>query len=599
MSTVSSDGAVIKGTDERDTHQHGGSGGHLAAKKEGPLEVLSTLRLKNAEPGKIADVGVSPTGKTAFLAAWGGETCRYNGLHVVDIANPVAPKEVSFIQAKEGSAPGEGIQAINLTTPAFNGEILVTNNEKCKEKVGFGGMNIYDVTKPSSPTPLVEGFGDTTVNGQGKKAANDIHSVFAWDAGDRAYAVMVDNEEGADVDIVDITDPRKAKLIAEYDLDEMFPQIVQDAPKNLVEIFLHDLVVKKIGDKQVMMASYWDAGYVKIDVTDPLNLTYLGDTDFTDPDPEALESGITVPPEGNGHESEFTKDNKYVIGADEDFAPFALFARNNTDATDITASQGSGTVALQEGQTISGQTVIGGRACLGDPAVPAATAPGQIAVVERGVCSFTKKVAAVEAASGYAAVLIFNRDGSDACHQSLGMSVEGNIPAFGVAPRRQGFALFGQEGQYNDAACNASTATAPAPITLGALGDAVSFESKFDGWGYVHLFRNTDGKMAELDTYAIAEAHDKAFATGFGDLSVHEVATSKQNAHVAYFSYYAGGFRVAEIEGDKLVEKGAYIEAGGSNLWGVEVFTQNGRELVATSDRDDGLRIMEYTPVNP
>jgi hypothetical protein len=42
-----------------------------------------------------------------------------------------------------------------------------------------------------------------------------IHSVFAWDAGSKAYAVIVDNEEGADVDVIDITDPKKAVLLAE------------------------------------------------------------------------------------------------------------------------------------------------------------------------------------------------------------------------------------------------------------------------------------------------------------------------------------------------------------------------------------------------
>ena len=115
-------------------------------------------------------------------------------------------------------------------SPAFNGDILVTNNEKCKETAGFGGLNIYDVSNPEAPTPLTVGFGDTTVPGQGKKAANDIHSVFAWDAGSKAYAVIVDNEEGADVDIVDITDPKKPKFVAEYDLDEAFPQIEQAAP---------------------------------------------------------------------------------------------------------------------------------------------------------------------------------------------------------------------------------------------------------------------------------------------------------------------------------------------------------------------------------
>ncbi len=592
---TSFDGAIDNAKVTHEHDQHGGAAGHLAA-GHANVDLVSKLRLKNVEPDKIADVGVF--NGYAYLAAWGGTTCSYNGVHVVDIRNVAAPTEVAFIQAKEGSYPGEGVQALHVTTPFFNGDLLVTNNEKCKDKAGFGGMNIYDVTNPAHPTPLAEGVGDDTVAGQGKKAANEIHSVFAWNTNGKAYAVMTDNEEGLDVDIMDITDPKKATLIAEYDLDEMFPQIVQAAPANLTEVFLHDMVVKQIGSRQVMLLSYWDAGYVKIDVTNPKDIAYLGDTDFTDPDPEAAESGYIVPPEGNGHEAEFTMNNAYVIGADEDFGPYALQARNVTDGTAITASQGSNTRQLQPGQVIEGSSVFVGRACPGDPAVP----PGNpnivdVAVVERGDCFFSVKVANVLAAGGYDAVLIFNRVGSDACNQTTGMSVEGDIPTFGVAPRQQGFAIFGYENQYNDAACLAAPAgSVLAPIPVGTPGDTLRFTSYFDGWGYAHLFRNSNGKMTELDTYAIPEAHDPAFATGFGDLSVHEVATSQKRADLAYFSYYAGGFRVTRIVDNTLVEVGHYIDQGGNNFWGVQVFTgPDGKEYVAASDRDYGLYIFRYT----
>ncbi len=585
------DGGLPQSDAGHDTHQHGATQGHLfPGGTSSNVELVSKLPLKNVVPEKVADVGVF--NGYAYVAAWGVVTCKYNGIHVVDIRNPGTPKEVAFIGSKEGSYPGEGVQALHIDTPKFNGDILVSNNEKCKDKTGFGGMNIYDITKPAHPTPLAEGIGDYTVNGSGKKAANETHSVFAWDAGDKAYAVMVDNEEGTDVDIMDITDPRKAKLLVEYDLDQRFPQIRQALPSNLVEVFLHDMVVKQIGTRQVMLLSYWDAGYVKIDVTDPLNPTYLDDTDFTNPDPEAADSGYIVAPEGNGHQAEFTRDNAYVIGADEDFSPFALLARNVTDSTDITAGQGSDTVQLASGQSVEGVSVFVGRACIGAPAVPAGSPTAvDIAVVERGVCTFTEKVASVIAAGGYDAVLIFNRTGTDACNGSLGMSVEGNILTFGVAPRSQGFALFGVT--YDNAACLAGTGPAQLPIALGTRGDTVRFVSQFDGWGYVHLFRN--GSMTELDTYAIPQAHDPAYASGFGDLSVHEVATSGQSDDLAYFSYYSGGFRVAQIIDDELVEVGHFIDVGGSNFWGVETFNHNGEEYVAASDRDFGLYIFRYT----
>ncbi|MBA3749171.1 MAG: hypothetical protein H0W96_17005 [Solirubrobacterales bacterium] len=108
----------------------------------------------------------------------------------------------------------------------------------------------------------------------------------------------------------------------------------------------------------------------------------------------------------------------------------------------INASPGNKTRQLEEGETITGPSVFVGRACPGDPPVPAGGGGTQIAVVERGVCTFTAKVAAVLAAGGYEAILVFNRTAQDGCATPLFMDVEGNIPTFGVAPREQGFAIF-------------------------------------------------------------------------------------------------------------------------------------------------------------
>ncbi len=584
-------------------HQHGGVVGHLPPSQTDNIELVSELELNRVEPGKIADVGVH--NGYAYLAAWGGETCKYNGVHVVDIRNPSAPREVAFVKSKEGSAPGEGVQALSISTKEFTGDILVTNNEKCNDKTGFGGLNIYNVTNPAHPTVLTEGYGDTTVNGQGKKAANDIHSVFAWDAGDRAYAVIVDNEEGPDVDIVDISNPKKPRLVREIDLSVEFPQIVQQSPGNLTQVFHHDMIVKEINGRQIMLISYWDGGYVKLDVTDPVNPVYLADSDFNQIDDQVP----GVAPEGNAHQAEFTLDNQYILAADEDFNPVNSEAFTDDTAAPFLAVPGDLTPALAVDTTLSGPTTMVGLACPGSAAVPAGgPEANDIAVVVRGDCTFTEKIAAVEAATGWEAVLVVNREGADACG-AFGMTVEGGIPAFAV-DRSVGYGLF-DLGGFSETACLAGTASL-LPVAIGAVGDVVTLRSFFDGWGYVRLFENENGngKLKQLDTYAIPEALDPNLASGSGDLSVHEIATSHDQANLAYISYYSGGLRVVEIQDGKIVEMGRYIAGEhphdpsddhvetGNNFWGVQVFTQGGKEYIAASDRDHGLFIFEYTPVN-
>jgi hypothetical protein len=589
------DGAIdnAKVTHHHHEHQHGDESGHLDPIDQN-VELVSKLQLRNAVPEKIADVGVHKG--YAYLAAWGVVTCKYNGVHVVDIRDPANPREVAFIGSKEGSFPGEGIQALSINTPQFKGDILVSNNEKCNDKTGFGGLNIYDITKPSSPTPLSEGFGDFTVNGQGKKDANEIHSVFAWQAGNKAYAVIVDNEEGPDVDIVDISNPKKPKLIAEYDLDAMFDIEQDDVLPSLNQIFHHDVVVKEIDGRQIMLVSYWDGGYVKLDVTNPTSATYVADSDFAAIDPQLFEqTGATEVPEGNAHQAEFTTGNHYILAADEDFNPTA-FASTSDDGGAFLAIPGDATAPVPVGSTITGQTKYVGRACPGDPAVPAGDG-NQIAVVVRGVCTFTEKIAAVEFAGGYQAAIVVNREGSDACG-ALAMAVEGEIPAVSVQ-RSVGYDLFDLSG-FDEAACLTGTAQDLPGVNIDDTGDTVSLRSYFDGWGYVRLFNNVPGtgKLVELDTYAIPEAMDPAFAEGFGDLSVHEVAVSAVDPSLAYLSYYSGGVRVIRIDNDGIVEVGAFIDEGGNNFWGVQVFQSGGQEYVAASDRDHGLYIFRYTGSN-
>lgn len=609
--------------DARDTQQHGDAQGHLPATK-GNVDLVSKLKLKNVVPEKIADVGVFKG--YAYLAAWGVVTCDDNGVHVVDIKDPTAPKEVAFIKAQQGSYPGEGIQTLSIDTPKFSGDILVSNNEKCNETTGFGGMNVYDVTNPLAPKSLAVGVGDSTVNGQGKKDAHEIHSVFAWDAGDKAYAAIVDNEEAQDLDIMDITDPSNPYLLTEYDLAEAFPAIVQDAPANLTEIFLHDMVVKKVGNRFLMSASYWDAGYVVLDVTNPAAITRVADTDYAKVDPALAGTPYAAEaPEGNGHQSEWTKDNTYLIGTDEDFSPYRSgpFSVNGTEY-DAVAVGGGGSPADLPDKRLNGPVVYGGYGCPDSAAVPNAVetfpagslAPGEerIVVLQRGPSGdptateeacFPGDKAKSAFDAGYDAVVLVNRHlgsaGADEAYCGSGGYPQGlSFPT--VCTTHTAF-----HDIFNSAPSYAVPYIAGTEPAIGAIGDKVDVAAFFNGWGYVHLFKNGSGKLTDLDQYAIPESQDPGLAKGSGDLSVHEVATSQVDPSLAYISYYSGGFRVVRVSPDdtgekdrdrypELAEVGRFIDQGGSNFWGVEVFQSGGKEYVAASDRDHGLYIFQYTP---
>ena len=595
------EGAITSGaaTHGHNHAQHGTDAGHLPARHDPGIELVGRMRINQDQTGRASDVGVFRD--HAYVGAFAEPRCQKGGVYVFDLADPTAPKQVNFIPTGQNTYVGEGVHVTEITTPRFRGDVLVMNNEVCGPGLPgtVGGVTLVDVTDPSRAKVLAAGVGDTTpASRNGAGLAHESHSAFLWDAGEKAYAVIIDNEESADLDILDITDPRRPRLIAEYDLNDRFPRII-DGVKGASESFSHDMVVERIGSRWYMLASYWDGGYVVLDVTDPTRPTLVGDTDFAAVDEQLLRAtGASRPPEGNAHQAEWTADHRYVLGADEDFSPIMVTATAGGSPL-AGASPGSDTPAVPVGPVLSGPAVFVGRACTGD-AIHAA-APGTVAVVERGECTFAEKVANIEAAGDPAAIVVFNRTGADSgCEVTFPMSVVGSTPTFGVVPRSAGFAMFG--ASYDRAACEAGDGTQLAPIPLGTAGATLRFESYFDGWGYLRLFENRTrgGKYRQLDTFAIPEAHDPRHATGSGDLSIHEVATSPTDPTLVYSAYYAGGFRVLRIEGGRLVEKAAYIAPGGSNFWGVQVWTPTsgpyaGQELVLASDRDYGLYVFRYT----
>jgi hypothetical protein len=355
------------------------------------------------------------------------------------------------------------------------------------------------------------------------------------------------------------------------------------------------VVVKEINGVQTMLASYWDGGYAKLNVEDPANPVFIADTDFAALDPVRLDFGQSITPEGNGHEAEFTRDNELFIATDEDFDAYrvvATIADGLFAGDQFTMTQGSDVPQLDADTSLSGDTRAVGLAC--GEAIPPADAEHPIAVIERGVCDFTVKVQNVEAA-GYEGAIVFNRTGVDGCETLISMLAEAGIPALFVS-RSDGFRILGAslDGYTCSDGEDASGTAAPA---AGTDGSTVNIEAEFDGWGYVHLFDATT--MADLDQYFIPESQDPAYAQGFGDLSVHEVATDPDE-DLAYVSYYTGGFRVLKYRdaggNPDLIEVGAYIAEGGNNFWGVEVHKHpNGQKYILGSDRDSGVWIFQYT----
>jgi hypothetical protein len=587
--------------------QHDNTRGHLPPQHTGDLELVGKGAVTNpsgaGNTGRIADV--TAHGHHAYLNAFHQPTCAAGGVHVLDIADPAHPVEIpeAFIPTSPGSYAGEGIQVVAMATPSFTGDLLVHQNEICDpaqiaDPAKAGGISLWDVTDPRHPRPITVHTGDFTADdGSTDPAPNDTHSMRVWtnDFDGRTYVVLVDNDESTDVDILDITDPSDPVLINDsLDLIDLFG-VDQDSPEGLAQVFSHDMDVYRVGQRYVMTMNYWDGGYVLLDVTDPRPgaVTLVAESDFAELDEERLARGQEVAPEGNAHQSELSPNHRFLLGTEEDFSPYRLSL-----TIDGGRYAGAGHAAAQAGDTalidtddpLRGPTTFVGPGC-----TPLAPGSG-IALVERGECPFQQKLDTIQAA-GYTAGIVFN-SAIDGCDALVSMLATGDIPFLFVG-RQAGLQLLDVPGVTADNACTTA-------VPVDGHGQATTVLATFDGWGYVRLFRtdipkqrDRTGSLRQIGTYAVPQAQDPDFATGFGDLSVHEVAMDPDDQGVAYLSCYAAGFRVVEYGRHGITEVASFIDEGGNNFWGVEVWSDaRGDQYILASDRDFGLYVFRYPPAD-
>jgi hypothetical protein len=627
--------------DVADDKQHDGQDGHLDPVSYGVRVIgkggVSAPPGSNGDmTGRVADVAAH--GDHAYLTAFRAADCLGGGAWIMDISDPTNPTEVGFLPTTDGNYAGEGAQVVTPDHGEYAGrQLFIHQNETCdatlaeadKARGGsdryLGGINIWDVTDPANATLLVEHAGDMTAGSATRANPTSVHSAFAWNShiDEKTYAVLVDNEEWEDVDIFDITDPTNPVPVNDtLDLWSLFG-VAQSSPPNLTQVFNHDMMVYRKGDRYIMNVNYWDGGYVLLDVTDPTpgNVSLIAESDYAELDEERLKRGHEVAPEGNAHQSEFSPDFKYLIGTDEDFSPygvgeFEITTGPNAGEYASVAVGGAAPVASLPDRRLNGPTAYVGYACPDSAPVPPRDEVGfpelaageeAIAVIQRGPVSdpsapegpcFPGEKADMAMAAGYDAVLFVDHHGGHNASPDQPFCGSGAFtqPVVAVCTTHTAFHhLFDSPPDYSRPY---DPAAEPA---IGDVGHSIDVDSVFNGWGYVRQFRTkfsdvpgTIGSIEQVDTYAVEESQMEEFAIGYGDLSVHEVATDpRSGVNLAYLSYYAAGLRVVSYGPKGMKEVGAFIDEGGNNFWGIEVHELGGETYVLASDRDHGLYIFQ------
>ncbi len=580
-----------------DSQDHGSdSEGHIEQDVNYGLRPIGQDTLAGVEEGRYTDVWADDRGY-AYVGTFDEPTCDRAGVYISDIRDPANPTTIGRIK----SPPDTRVN--DVKTIAIGARtVLIHTLEPCGKTVnsgdkGQGGISLWDVTNPAKPKALKQNFLDF-----------GVHNTFPWtdvDSG-RTYLIGVNDDEVEDVFFVDITKPQSPKLLSEVGLPD-WPDAEDsqsDGLGNFAASFNHDVWITDLGDGDYQAAvSYWDAGFVTLDVNDPANPVFVDDSDIPDPDPI---TGFS-PPEGNAHAAAYNADSSQLFAGDEDFSGFrTTFAITDGPAAgEYPAAEGTFTRPIVEldDQSLNGSGTYIGLACGGS--VPAAIEDGdpltdEIAVIQRGVCTFQEK-ADTASAAGYDGIIVFNDADRGDDLVSMGGDVSDIAGLF--VGHSTGLAILG--------AADASE------LSIGDTGANTTAVALFDGYGYFHLLDRAS--LDEVGYYAPGQVNDPDYAIGFGDLTMHNVEGNVNDADQAFVSWYSLGMRILDVNtgnsvrppdddwdganaptddyyGENVTEVGRFIAPEGSNFWGVTQTEIDGQQYVLGSDRNTGLWIFQVDP---
>lgn len=560
---------------------------------QGELVLVGKLNVSAGE-NNITDVWAhtARSGRTyAYVGTFDEPTCGpdITGVHIVDMTDPTQPAKVGFVPTPGGMFTGD-VMVGAIRTAAFRGDVLVHAVEFCRTGAASPpanespGIVLYDVTDPLRPVRLAPDF----------SLGFQVHTVYVYQHGQRAFVLVVEDGGERDFHVVEITDPRNPMEVSARGRPDWFAEGADQLGLGVgPAVFLHETwqrsyprghAERAYAGKSIAYLSYWDAGLVLLDITDPANPVFMGDSDYADPDPVSGQA-----PEGNSHSTVPSADGRYVIMSDEDFSPGRTSLTIDTGGFPgsyrAAEARFSVPIAGLRGGRLSGPATYIGRGC-DDESIPLPPKlllpPGElhIAMVERGDCALDDKVAAA-AKAGYGAVVVVGEAANpDGLPSLRGDPQKGTIPAV-FAARRTGFAMFGISLESP-----AETAF-PAP---GTTGGHVTLHSTFDGWGYVRILDVTDpAAVREAGQFTVEST--MANPPPPGDHAAHNIVTEARRAYIAW---YADGIRVMDFtDPARPREIGRFVDTvHGSDFWGVYLLRHpDGNSYILGSDRDTGLWI--------
>lgn len=242
-----------------------------------------------------------------------------SGVAVIDVRNPSSPRRVATLQNPVNTSAEDVVAYLARSGPLAGRQIAVTGLQTCGSRFDLSiprGLMLWDVTDPAHPVTL-----GTYNTGCCTRGVHEFEIGHRADLGRTFAYVSVPFSERAeasspsgtrdvlgrgDARIIDITDPRNPFQVSTFgikkDLGIDPTSIGQGCDP---DTFGHGMTPS--ADGKLVVVSYWDAGFIALDATNPAAPTFLSRT-------------IYKPWEdGDAHSASYDDARKLLFSADEDF----------------------------------------------------------------------------------------------------------------------------------------------------------------------------------------------------------------------------------------------------------------------------------------
>ena len=266
----------------------------------------------------------------AYVGHWGfqdwanGSKNRFcpvppdSGVAVIDATDAENPEVVATLQNPAGTSAEDVVVYTAPFGPQAGRDIAAVGLQTCESRLddqAERGLMLWDVTDPAAPIQL--GYFHTACCTRGihefeVQSRSDLGRTFAYATVPTSRYLESDSPSGyrdvngeGDFRLIDITNPSAPFQVSDFGIQDaggpFGPGQGCDADPN----YGHG--AEPSDDGTLVFLSYWDSGFVAVDLTDPANPVYEGRTTY----PSNAD--------GDAHSSSYDDPRQLLFSADEDF----------------------------------------------------------------------------------------------------------------------------------------------------------------------------------------------------------------------------------------------------------------------------------------